>query len=69
MTPPIVVDRVGNLYGYFTRNPNHPKRITANPPLDPNHTDIERKSFVFLAWLLEDYEWIITHLDQVRDDH
>lgn len=67
--PPIVVDRVGNLYGYFTRNPNHPKRITATPPYHPNHTEIERNSFKFLAWLLDDYDWIITHLDQVRADH
>jgi hypothetical protein len=68
-SPPLVVDRVGNLYGYFTRNPSYPQRITATPPYHPNHTDVERSSFKFLAWLLDDYEWIITHLDQVRADH
>ncbi|MFQ5417664.1 MAG: hypothetical protein ACE5FL_11515 [Myxococcota bacterium] len=67
--PPIVVDRAGNLYGFFTRNPNIPGRITSPPPFDPEHTAIERDGFRFLAWLLDDYEWIIRNLDEVRADH
>jgi hypothetical protein len=67
--PPIVVDRAGNLYGSFTRNRGIPRRIISPPPFNPKHTAIERDSFTFLAWLLDDYEWIIRNLDQVRADH
>jgi hypothetical protein len=64
--PPVVVDRAGNLYGYFTRNPNHPQRITQAPPPHAPQTEIEREGFRFLAWVLAEYDWIISHLDEAR---
>lgn len=64
--PPIVVDRAGNLYGYFTRNPGHPQRITPVPPPHAPQTEIQRESYRFLAWVLAEYEWIIDHMDEAR---
>lgn len=61
--PPVAVDRIGNLYGYFTRNPVHPLRVRRNDG-HSYHAD-----FDLLAWLLENYEWVITHLDEVRNQH
>jgi len=58
--PPLVVDRVGNLYGYFTLNRGYPKRIR------PNDTHQKRGDFRMLAWLLDNYEWVVTHLEEVR---
>jgi len=59
-TPPLVVDRVGNLYGYFTRNRSYPKRIRRNDAHQKSH------DFLFLVHLLDEYEWIIEHLDDAR---
>ena len=64
--PPIVVDRGGNLYGYFTRNRAHPRRITSIPPSDWPQTEDTRESFIYLAWLLDDYHLIIANLKDVR---
>jgi len=47
---PVVVDREGNFYGYFSANKYHPKRTTIE----------------FLVTLLDNYEWIVEHLDEVR---
>lgn len=58
--PPLVVDRVGNLYGYFTLNRGYPKRILRN---DRHH---KRGDFEMLAWLLDNYDWVVTHLEEVR---
>jgi hypothetical protein len=66
--PPIVVDRNGNFYGYFTRNPDHPGRITSMPPPDAPHTENELEAYAYLAWLLDDYEAIIANLEHVRAD-
>ncbi len=58
--PPLVVDRVGNLYGYFTLNRGYPKRIRRND------THQEREKFQMLAWLLDNYDWVVSHLEEVR---
>ncbi len=58
--PPLVVDRLGNLYGYFTLNRSYPKRIRRN---DRHH---KRGDFKMLAWLLDNYDWVVTHLEEVR---
>jgi hypothetical protein len=58
--PPLVVDRVGNLYGYFTLNRGYPKRIRRND----SHR--KRDDFQLLAWLLDNYDWVVTHLEEVR---
>jgi hypothetical protein len=61
--PPVAVDRVGNLYGYFTRNPVHPRRVRRN------ETHAYRDDFDLLAWLLENYDWVVTHLDEMREQY
>lgn len=61
--PPLVVDRVGNLYGYFTRNRSYPKRIRRND------THQKWKDFQLLAWLLDNYDWVVTHLEEARIEH
>jgi hypothetical protein len=61
--PPLVVDRVGNLYGYFTLDPSHPQRIRRSE----RHQKWE--DFDYLAWLLDNYDWVITHLDEMRARH
>jgi hypothetical protein len=58
--PPLVVDRLGNLYGYFTLNRGYPKRIQRN---DTHH---RRGDFKMMAWLLDNYDWVVSHLDEVR---
>ena len=58
--PPLVVDRVGNLYGYFTLNRSYPMRIRRNDS-HPYWAD-----FQLLVRLLDEYEWIVTHLDEER---
>ena len=58
--PPLVVDRVGNLYGYFTLNRSYPKRIRRND------THQKREDFQLLVWLLDNYDWVVTHLEEVR---
>ena len=58
--PPLVVDRVGNLYGYLTLNPSHRKRVQRNDS-HPKSAD-----FKFLVWLLDNYDWVVAHLDEVR---
>ena len=58
--PPLVVDRVGNLYGYLTLNPSHPERVRR----DDSHP--RSADFRFLVWLLDNYDWVVTHLDEVR---
>jgi len=58
--PPLVVDRAGNLYGYFTLNRDYSKRIRRN---DAHQ---ERENFQLLAWLLDNYDWVVAHLDEVR---
>ena len=49
---PVVVDKEDNFYGYFSANKYHAKR-----------TNIE-----FLVTILDNYEWIIEHLDEVRQE-
>jgi hypothetical protein len=58
--PPLVVDRVGNLYGYLTLNASHQQRVRRND----SHPKWE--DFKLLVWLLDNYDWVITHLDEVR---
>lgn len=48
---PVIVDNEGNFYGHFSANAYHSKR-----------TNI--KGFV---WLLDNYDYVIDHLDEVRD--
>jgi len=62
-TPPLVVDRVGNLYGYFTLNPSHPKRVRRNDS-HPKWADFE-----LLVRLLDNYDWVVNHLDEVRGQY
>lgn len=50
-TPPVIVDRDGNFYGYFTRN-----------TLLANRTKIE-----WLVWILDNYDYVIDNLEKVRD--
>jgi hypothetical protein len=59
-TPPIAVDRAGNVYGYFTRNWSFPNRVRRHELHEA------RPEFNLLVWLLENYDWVITHLDEVR---
>jgi hypothetical protein len=65
-TPPFVVDREGNFFGYFTRDLSYPDRITrTRAAVDPFRGN-ERRIFEFLAWFLEDYDLIIANLDEIR---
>jgi hypothetical protein len=48
---PVIVDKDGNFYGYFSANPYHNKRTTIK----------------WLVWLLDNYDYVIEHLDEVRD--
>jgi hypothetical protein len=59
-SPPLVVDRVGNLYGYFTLNRSYSKRVRRN--------DAHQRAadFNLLVWLLDNYDWVVTHLEEVR---
>jgi hypothetical protein len=59
-TPPLVVSRNGNFYGYFTLNTRHPERVRRND----QHQDWG--DFELIVWLLENYDWVITHLEEVR---
>jgi hypothetical protein len=59
-TPPIAVDRVGNVYGHFTRNLSDPNRVRRQ------ESHVARPDFERLVWLLENYDWIIAHLDEAR---
>ena len=59
-TPPIAVDRAGNVYGQFTRNLSNPDRVRHHD----NH--VAKPEFDLLVWLLDNYDWVITHLDAVR---
>jgi hypothetical protein len=59
-TPPIAVDRAGNLYGHFTRNRSDPNRVQRND------SHVARPEFELLVWFLDNYDWVITHLDEVR---
>jgi hypothetical protein len=61
--PPVAVDRVGNRYGFFTRNPAHPERVRR----DPSHE--KSADFDLLAWLLENYDWASAHLDYLRNQY
>ena len=47
---PVVVDKDGNFYGYFTRNKYN------------NQTKIK-----WLVWILDNYEYVMENLDEVRD--
>ncbi len=47
---PVVVDKDGNFYGYFS----------ANPYLS------QRTKITWLVWLLDNYGWVIDNLDSVR---
>jgi hypothetical protein len=49
---PVVVDRAGNLCGYFVVDRTFPGRVTDG----------------YLVWLLEGHDWIADHLDEVRED-
>jgi len=49
-TAPVVVDRDGTFYGYFSANKLHPKRTNV----------------AFLLLILEDHDWLIENLDEVR---
>jgi hypothetical protein len=68
VSPPFVVDRAGNFYGYFTRNVNFPDRITRTRSLPFLPERLGRKVLEFLVWFLEDYELIIANLDEVRSN-
>jgi hypothetical protein len=48
---PVIVDRDGRFYGHFSSNQHHPKRTTIE----------------WVVWVLDRYEWVIEHLDEVRD--
>lgn len=48
---PVIVDKDGKFYGYFSANPYHNKR-----------TNIQ-----WLVWILDNYDWVIENLDEVRD--
>jgi hypothetical protein len=49
-TVPVVVDRAGNLLGYFTANASHPGRVRD----------------AYLLWIVDRHDWIVDHLDAVR---
>lgn len=59
--PPVAVDRSGQLYGYFTLNPVHPDRVRYN------ETHSKHADFYLLAWLLENFDWVATHLEDMRE--
>lgn len=62
-SPPVAVDRVGNLYGYFTRNANIPQRVRPSPGHPYwSHFDL-------LVSLLENYDWVIAHLEEMRAEY
>jgi hypothetical protein len=48
---PVVVDREGRFYGYFSANTYHAKRTTV----------------AALVWILDNHEWIFEHLGEVRE--
>ncbi len=58
--PPLVVDRAGQLYGYLTLNSDHPNQIGYN------YAHPKSADFRMMAWLLENYDWVVTHLQEVR---
>jgi len=62
-SPPIAVDRIGQAYGRFTRNPRHPNRIWPRPD-HPAAVD-----FYFLGWLLANYDYVIHNLEDLRRQH
>ena len=49
-TVPVVVDRAGNLLGYFTANVAHPGRVRD----------------AYLLWIVDRHHWIVENLDAVR---
>jgi len=59
-SPPLVVDRIGNLYGYFTLNRSYPKRVRLN---EAHH---KWADFEWLVWLLDNYEYVVAHLEELR---
>lgn len=48
---PVIVDKDGTFYGYFSANAYLNKRTQIN----------------WLVWLLDNYDYVIEHLDEVRD--
>jgi hypothetical protein len=50
-TAPAIVDEQGNFYGYFSTNKYNSKRTTIN----------------WIVWLLDNYDWVKDHLDEVRE--
>jgi hypothetical protein len=48
---PVIVDKEGKFYGYFSANPYHDKRTKIGG----------------LVWVLDNYDYVIEHLDEVRD--
>ena len=66
--PPFVVDRIGNFYGYFTRNLNFPDGVIFKRSKRQARGVLELQIYDFLAWFLEDYDLIIANLDEVRSN-
>jgi hypothetical protein len=48
---PVIVDKDGNFYGHFSSN-----------AYINNRTQIK-----YMVWLLDNYDWVIEHLDEVRE--
>jgi hypothetical protein len=67
-SPPFVVDRAGNFYGYFTRNLDFHDNVLEKRSRWQSHGELERQIYEFLAWFLEDYDLIIANLDEVRSN-
>jgi len=67
-TPPIVVDRAGNSYGQFTRNRELPNHIPRPETLGPESSPVQRDNLKLLNWILDEYDGIVEHLDEVRTD-
>lgn len=67
-SPPFVVDRAGNFYGYFTRNFDFPDNVMYKRSQRRAHGEVELRIYEFLAWFIEDYDLIIANLDEVRSN-
>jgi len=50
-SPPIIVDSNGNFYGYFTTNKYQPQRT----------------KITWVLWILDNHEYVLKHLDEVRN--
>lgn len=48
---PVIVDKDGAFYGHFSSNPYHAKRT----------------KIAWLVWILDNYDHVIEHLDEVRE--